>query len=782
MAASTFASLGQSAPQPNPAAQSSGMKASPSSQAPPITNPESPVNPYEINDPRAVKKIKTRIEGRFKKANNRRFTFELPWLRNVLYYCGIQWIRADYTTKSIQNLKMPAGFPRAITNTYAKVNGDLMSSITQGDIPLNPVPKTDNADDIATSEVAERIREVIDDEVEVRSKKRDLGFWLTLTGNGFLDSYYDYNEKYGTRLVPQFSCTNCGALTFDNTQPCQKCGGAPPPPEPPIDATGVPVPVPPPPPPFQPAAAANLPIGKLCVDTLSPFEVYWDNTMRLGTGKHTWYLRPHKYDVDDAKANWSAFATKITDSMTEPMRVTRNYLIAIAYAGSYLTAASGTGDISADGKKQLTAWVYQEMPCPDYPEGVRAVQMGDEILELGPLPSEYGAGQSKGQKFLPLDHFYMENSGGAWGKPRANDLCGIQARRNIVASNLQLTIQRTGSPKLMNPVGSGIKNVTGEAGQMLNYKPLTFGGTSVAEPHYLEAALGNLQPIQMHIDKLDGEMESIAGTHFVTGADVPAGVTAASALSFLGEKANQAIAPIKEIWVEGWRGFYIKAIEFARQHWTDERTLSVLGENKQWQFIKFKSADLKGAINYDIDYDAMFPKSQATERANIMALVQMAAINPQDPEQAYAIIKAFGETKLKASVDRAKQQAMREWDAFLNEQKPPVLKPLVQDAAIHLLQHKYDAQSQEYEQLPPETQSIWDAHIQATATELMVASMPMGPGGPTPLTAPGEHAGSKVAGSQAGSQQGPAQANLAPHGEPAAIRKGQEAASPPAMG
>jgi len=750
------------------------------------SGPDESFDPYDIKDERARKKVKDRIEESHKKATNRRWMFELTWLRNVLYYLAIQWVRVDWPGREVRNLSLPGNFPRAITNTFGKVNSDLMSAITQGEVPLTPRPSTDNPDDVATAEVGERLREVIDEEIGTKSIKRDLGFWLVLTGNAFVLPYYDYNPMYGTKDVSQYKCTACGAQTFDPTKPCS-CGGPPLPP-PQLDPTQ---PAPQPQPPYVQTGVVPLPIGKLCNDVLSPYEIYWDNTIRLATGQQRWFQRPHRYDVMDAKALWPDYKDKIAEDMSDPMKVSRNYLIAIAYAGSYLSGVTGSGEASAreNSKKQVTAWEHYEMPCAEYPQGLRAVQMGDLILELGPLPTEWGAGQTKGQKFLPLVHFYGEVSGGAWGKPRANDLCSIQARRNIIASNLQLTAQRTGSPKLLDPVGSGLQAVTGEAGQVVRYKPIVFGGTTAAEPHYLEAALGNVQPLVLMLKQLDDEMEQIAGTRFVQGGDVPSGVSAASALAYLGEKATQSIAPMKEVWVESWRTVYRYDIELARQHWTDERILAILGQNKQWQFQKFKSADLKGAVDMRIDYDAMFPKSQATERANIMALAQIGAIQPaMDPEQRYAVLEVFGATSLKESIDRARQQAMREWQNFLNDSTyQPVLLPMVQDAAAHLMQHKLDATSQEFEDLYRTNQQradVWIAHIQATQTEILVQSMPMpGAGGPTPPSpsdgAAGPHAGphpGHVAGAQAGSQAGPAKGNLL---NAAPIRKGEAAAQEP---
>jgi hypothetical protein len=517
----------------------------------------------------------------------------------------------------------------------------------------------------------------------------------------------------------------------------------------------------------------DVPIGRLKFDVLSPFEVYWDNIKRIGSPQ-TWFFRPHRYDVVEARAVFPDFAKKISEGMNEPMRPSRNYLIAIAYAGSYLTGTTGTGEASAreEMRRQVTAWEYREDPTPEYPKGVYAVRLGDEIVELKPLPNTWGAGRLQGIPFHGLVHFHQEINGGAWAKSRANDLVSMQARRNIIDSNLQLTAQRTGAPKLLNPMGSNVKNVTGEAGQMLEYKPITFGGTSLAKPEYLEAALGNVAPLLELLKMLDDSMERIAGTFFLAGGNAPQGVTAASALAYLGEKSNLALSPLKEQWAESWGTVYQYAIEITRVHWTDERVLAILGKNKQWQFQKFKMSDLTGSVNVTIDYEALFPKSDAAIRADLMQLTQMGVVNAGDPEQDYAILEKFGQTSLKQSQDEATTQAVREWDDFITKGKPPVLIAVVQDSVTHLRQHRKDAMTQEFEAMYATNQEqadIWVAHIIATNEDVAAQMMPppgaepMGPSSPPP-----GHAGS-----QKGSQKGAAAGNA----KPASIRKGEAAAN-----
>src|SRR5258706_11922004 len=137
------------------------------------TVPVPVANPYDVNDPEAIKQIKKRIDERWKTANHRRWLFELSWLRNILFMLGIQWVRIDWPGREIRNLSLPTNFPRAITNKYAQVLGDLWSQLVQGDIPVNWMPSTEDTKDRTTAEICERLREVIDNEAKTRICKRD---------------------------------------------------------------------------------------------------------------------------------------------------------------------------------------------------------------------------------------------------------------------------------------------------------------------------------------------------------------------------------------------------------------------------------------------------------------------------------------------------------------------------------------------------------------------------------------------------------------------------------
>jgi len=716
----------------------------------------------------ADSKLNKYLDERWATATHRRAFREAQWFRNLEYIRGRQWIYVTpRNTVASRPIPFP-DFPRAVTNRIGQIVGDLENFIIQSQLPLLNQPGTDNPDDIATAEACDRFDDVIYEEVDMRNVQRLAATWLVGTGNVFIIPYYDYSPEWGVKDVDFLQCPVCGFEAPDGDEsvlaaaqtvaqqapemeafaPCPQCL-----------AQGQ----------LNPLApfVKQMPIGKLVNDVCSSFEILFDNNIPYGQ-KRYWFFRKRRYPIEKVKELFPDFKDKIKEGMSEPKGTsTVDFLEALSYADTTLAAAGGE-----QPKKMVTVVEYRELPCPKYPDGLLVIRVGaDLIVENGPLPSEYKVGQHAGQKYLAIRQIVdIIDAGSAWGRSRVNDLIAPQTRRNIVESLMQLTFQRTGGPKLLVPTGSGIANVSGAAGQQLQYRPIPVGaGSAFAKPEYLEVALANLQPILAWMALIDDQMEAMAGTKWITGGDIPPGLTAASALSLVDERAVRALRKLKEQWVEGFRDVKMIDIELLREHMTDERMLMTLGRNKQWQAEQFKNADLKGGVNVRVDYEALFPKSEATKRATIDGAIQTGVLNPQNPETQYGIAQELGITRLLGSMDEALQQAVREFDRFMSDETyvPEYIPGLlgVGELATKLVQHRKDAMSQEFEELitaNPGRAKIWIDRILATQTEIVVAGASIGatPDAGAPSSAQGSEAGSMTASEK----------------EPAAVRKGREVA------
>lgn len=717
------------------------------------------VDPYQ--DTESIKKL---FQKRWEAGVYRRKWREAVWFRDLKFIEGSQWLAIDRTARLIDRPLPVPDFPRSITNKMVKIHDDLVNAVSQGKFPFINKPATDDAEDHATAEVQDRFDDLLVEESEINKIRRLADAWLCGTGNVFLLPHYDYDPKWGMKSFDYLGCPMCKkevpvgdpSLVFDKK--CPDCMERVPL-EAGEDAARAVIGAMPDMEPFT----KQLPKGRLRTKIYSPFEILFDNTIPYGEDRD-WFISRSKVSVEKAQEMFQDFASLIKEGMPDALTQSNvDYYEALAWMGSVF----GVGTGPSEGRPALvTISRLHQMPNSKYPLGLIATRIGaDLIVESKPMFDE-----TDEDKSWPLIHIVDRiNPGAAWGKSRMTDIAPIQIRRNIVESLGQLTFQRTGAAKLLVPNGADIQNVVGEPGQMLKYQPVSHATGQPSEPHYLEAALGNIAFIERWLMQMDSAMEMIAGTYFLAGGDAPSGIEAASALALLDERAVRGVASLKENEIEGWRQWKILATVIMRKHMTDDRLLMVLGRNKQWQAEKFKQSDIKGSVDVIVDKEALFPKSEATKRATAQLLVQMQVLNPTDRETQFALAERFGETSLLGATDEALGQAIREYDRFMSDEMYiPAVKPLMQNNAVHYFQHRKDAMSQEYEQLMaenPERASIWEAHIMNTSAAMMAEMVSTG----------GMFSGMAMdsKGGMAGSLPGSSGAGTS-GGESAPVKKGRE--------
>lgn len=164
------------------------------------------------------------------KARHQRFQFERDWFQGVLYYSGSQWVVWDRDRRQWRKKSGPRWFPTPVTNVIAEKVEDNVSSLIQETPVVAWVPETEDPEDIAAAEVADRVDEVISDEAGRERMKRRLATWVVLCGDGFVESYYDPDPEHGTAFLHHEECQDCGFVggpkDFRNSQgKCPMCGG-----------------------------------------------------------------------------------------------------------------------------------------------------------------------------------------------------------------------------------------------------------------------------------------------------------------------------------------------------------------------------------------------------------------------------------------------------------------------------------------------------------------------------------------------------------------------------
>lgn len=655
--------------------------------------------------------ISKRIDDCLKADAFSRVFFENNWARNIFFYAGAQWLKK--TNGRWERRNLPNWFPRAQTNKLAEKANDLITQLLQGGrVPISYTPSSDSQADIGTADVGEKIREVMYTEAKCDEQAHLLAAWLVITGNAFGIPHYDMDDAHGMTQVPFQQCADCGAQVdpeaiLPEAPVCPECAS----------------------PNLEPSTdiAHEYPIGALQLEIAGPFEIRGDHRIS-DVRKWQKFVHQKKYDLAWAKEKWPDFKDKIVEDTGSTPNTAQFFMDLFANLTPDFAFGAGLSSNGATAAKypKVSAYCYRELPSEKFPEGLYAVRLGpnsEAIVEAGPLPTTYGAGVRKGKKFLPLIHWGVNIvPGRLWRKTPIDDLITLQVFRNMIEANLRLTIQRMGNAVWLLPKGCGVDVITGEPGQKIDYNPQSVGGTNFAKPERIPADLNNVGALVTMLKVIDDAMERISGTFFLQGGNAPPGVTAASALAYLGEKGQQSLSTLRTGWAQGWAEFDKMGLEIARQNWDDNRMRAVSGKNRKWQVEQFSKADIQGSVNFIVDWNALAPKSNATERATIGQLVQLGMVNPQDPETQIAVLKKFGMLDLKGSFDIDIQDAAKEEDRFMQGTMPQV-RPFVDNSQAHLISHIDFAKTDEFRELPDEQQQAWLGHIQNTVLDITTRRM-----------------------------------------------------------
>ena len=667
----------------------------------------------------------TFLEERLVDWMSNRYVFERDWYRNVLYYAGNQWIIYQKQARRWRARNLPGWFPKPVTNKFAEKTNDIISSLRRPTFSYTPT--SDKTASVALAEMGSHLEKLCWKEAGMDQNEPYLRAWLVLTGNVFLVQSYDESLEHGTFEVPASECTSCGLQdTFDNIPlecPNEQCPSRQPQamlgPEgqPQVDPlSGVSAMQ------VQQAQFKDIkleyPKGKMVSEVVSPFEIYCDGSTPKWSD-HQGFARVRAFPVRDAKAiarkvfkDMKGLGQELQALSSQSQNAGALYLSSLAYVtATFGSLGTGAPSPKTSGEDQTTISEMWHLPTEQYPQGCYIIRFGNnqKLTKIIPLPSK----RRDGSYFLPAVHFGGDVVPGRfWRKTRMDDLVYKQNQRNLLEAMIMLAAQRMGSPAWLIPRGAGVGLITGEPAIRINYNILSAGGNTPVKPERLSPEQLN-QSVLLFIQEIDESMERIAGTFFLQGGDTPPGVTAASALAYLGEKAQRAMSSWFQSYEDNFAMWLEQCLEILRVRAPEERVL-MGAQATRWEAKRFIMTDLKGEIEIKAEAGSAFPQSQAAVRATIQSLIELGLINVRDPMTAYNILQHAGLAHLSGAVDDDFKIAAEEFDMFLDTAEqtgvPPDVDPVFDNHFAHFMQHKRDAQTDKFRKKPPQIRALWTQH------------------------------------------------------------------------
>jgi hypothetical protein len=535
---------------------------------------------------------------------------------------------------------------------------------------------------IAAAEIVDQMSPLIHEEHLMSQVMREADFWLITTGNACLQTSWEKDSRFNKVFVPHEQCLTCGEMLSPQAivgagQHCPKCGGtflqkAPPGPD------GKPV-------------GEYVSFGKGKTTALSPFEyAFPPNIIRFD--ELPYIIRLRWRDKHYYEANFPDIVSRIVFEKSPSDRSLQIFKsLALSNdigTGSQFSYLGSSGSHTVEGVTEYELW---ERPTTDYPDGLVIRVVGDKSPMLLQSPDEGIPGPMpftdiEGNPIFPFSHAQYEHMGGRlYGRSAISPLIQKQDQLNQLDSLIQLDVQRMANPVWVIPENAGIEGITGEPGLVIKWNVLAAGGQGKPERIPGQDIPQSLFEFRAQILK---DIEELSGAFDIIKGQKPTGVEAFSALQLLVERSQSRFTSVFQSRGEMYRNWFSIAIELERQFGPQQRTWAVVGPNKGYTFRHFENAQLQGQISMQIEDGTNMPKTSLGKRAAIEQANNLKLIDPNDPDQKFALLSTFGLSDLVPSLNIHVQAALQIQDAFERwteqpEGPPPLVVKQWFDPQVH---------------------------------------------------------------------------------------------------
>lgn len=703
--------------------QSNSLTATPDGV--PVGNVLEPPNPYADH-----KKLLDIFNPLKREATEYRYIWEREWLRDLYYVANRQWIYYHPTRREWIDKRLQKWVPRPVTNKMAEVLQAIRTNFAAINLAITARPVGGDTQSIAAAEIADKMSPLIHEEHIMNQVIRESDFWLITCGNACLQVSWDKDIRFNRTFIQSEQCLTCQQIVkpqdvaqAGNVCPLCKQGML----QPALDASGKPL-------------GDWISNGRGKTTALSPFEyaipsniTRWDELpylIRLRWRDKHWFEANRPELV--SKITWEKSPSDRSLQIFKSLALTNDVGTGSNFA--YLGAA---GSHTVEGVTEYELWLK---PTPDYPEGLVLRVLGDKdpiVLESPDesIPGPFPYKDIENNPIFPFVHAQYEHMGGRlYGRSALSPLIQKQDQLNQLDSLIQLIVQRMANPVWIVPEGAGIEHFTGEPGLVMKWNPLAAGG--LGEPKRIG---GENVPVTLYQlrEQLLKDIEELSGAFDIIKGQKPSGIEAFSALQLLVERSQSRFTSVFQSRGEMYRAWFGIAIELERQFGPQQRVHAVVGPNRGYTFQHFENAQLQGQINFVIEDGSNMPKTALGKRAAIEQANQLGLLNPQDPDQKYALLENFGLSDLVPALNRHVQTALELQDAFEKWcESPQGLSPLQikawYDPQVHYLERvKWlnTDKMREIIQANPQIESIINLHLQQLMILLMPPAPQVGPDG-----------------------------------------------------
>lgn len=595
-------------------------------------------------------------------ARSARGRLEPVWYLNLSYYVGEQWLAWD--GRQLYRPSLRANRITVVDNRIQPAVRMEVAKMTKSRPVFTVTPRTGDDMDINASHLAEQLMRYLWGHLHMQDLCTKALFWSRITGAGFLKVYWD-------STVGEKRDVLCGP---DGNVLC--------------DATGKPLPgdALPPLPGVQRKTVAQ---GDVRVEARSPFQMFVD-PLADSFSEAEWVIEESVKSADYVKRRYGVDI--------EPDTPANPGLVEARMGAIFLP---GNGNY-----KGVKVREYWRRPCDQHPNGLRAVWASQRLLDMDEKP------------FDPFPYVMLSGipvPGRLWPTSIVEQLRGPQTELNKVKSQIAENRNRVGNPTILaskQAVQDPEKFAasTTQPGGIYFFDDV---GSPNTVPTYLQAPpLPDY--VVTEIQRIEESIQEISGQHDVSSAQVPPGVTAASAINLLQEADDTRLGPAITDYEYNLGVLGQKILKHVAQFYSDARTIKIAGDNGAWQFFDFRGAMLRDNTHVQVQAGSAFPQSKAAKQAAMQDLLTffVQSGNPPHGRQLAQFLQDWevgGAERLIREFSIDEEQCNRENIKLAMGVPLPV--NIFDDDQAHVDNHTDFQKQAKYQMLPPQIQHIFEMHV-----------------------------------------------------------------------
>lgn len=625
-------------------------------------------------------------------------------IREAMHFLlGDQWIRYLPYTQQFTQHDLDDWIPTPVTNYLTKHFDRIVDIFTSGNPMPEWLPAGEDQPDIEASYAAQRISHS-----EWRRLKTDTRLlipatgWLVLAGNAVI--HCNWNGRAGRRMrKPMMQLDERPAV--DPIKRCLNCD------------TSFPLPGPGP---QCPRCGGTIADGEVyALDDLGNEQIELQErpvldengkqryrTVKVGEIEErvvnllNWYPGPARtfdklrltvevdpMDLDEIK---HIYGSKAKDVVAESIELDE-------WQGMYNTHLHGHSGVESDKNRErvLHKWV-RHVPNELFPKGLLICEANGQILHTSPLDCDDGTLGYELIKYRDIPGFF-------WGASVFSDLIPQQKRLNGIDSHLVMNRKKMATAQWLIPDGSGVTEITGQAGLEINYDPHASGGF---KPEQVPPIPVPAQVIEERSQTLR-DMEDVSGAREVLSGDVPPGPETGAAIEHLIEQAFKRFGPSVKLMRQALSNHEMRKMRLVRKHWRSSRMIRVVGDNAETEVYHYSRADIENAEDMTVRISLGQQFSNTARQQKVLRAAEMGLLGDiRQPEVRGKILEKLDIDGFESEYINDAKKARRVLRAIIRGRDPEKPEPGIDNDAVQLSILRDYMLTAEFSQLPEDRQQL----------------------------------------------------------------------------